>query len=353
MTRRTAGERVVLGDVAQRAGVSVSTASRALAEDRRISAATRRAVREAAADLRYVPNATARSLRARRTRTLGLLLADLSDPIHGLVAAGFEAEAARNGYSVTFAAGQGDDERERRSLRLFAEHAADGVAIASTLLDPTTARRLVPGGRVIIVQPDSPRLPRDRHTRVRGVIRTDDVAGMQAIASHLVACGYRDVAYAGDGTRTADVVRRRALERALTGGPSPLPVRWVPAPDGTWRAPGPLVLEITRSLPDVLVCFDDKLALSVLDGLRARGVRVPDDIGVVGFDGIPFAEISNPRLTTVVTPAFEMGRRAAAILIAAVQTGTMPEAETLPVALAVRESTRVRGGPAGEVAPSA
>jgi DNA-binding LacI/PurR family transcriptional regulator len=82
-------------------------------------------------------------------------------------------------------------------------------------------------------------------------------------------------------------------------------------------------------------------------------VRVPEDIGVVGFDGIPFAEISNPRLTTVVTPAFEMGRRAAAVLIAAVQTGTMPEAETLPVALAVRESTRVRGGPAGEVAPGA
>jgi LacI family transcriptional regulator len=353
MTHRTAGERVVLGDVAQRAGVSVSTASRALAEDRRISAATRRAVRDAAADLRYVPNATARSLRARRTRTLGLLLADLSDPIHGLVAAGFEAEAARSGYRVTFAAGQGDDVRERRSLRLFAEHAADGVAIASTLLDPTTARRLVPGGRVVIVQPDSPRLPRDRHTRVRGVIRTDDVAGMQAIASHLVACGYRDVAYAGDGARTSDVVRRRALERALADGPSPLPVRWVPAPDAAWRAPGPVVLEVMRSLPDVLVCFDDKLALAVLDGLRAHGVRVPEDIGVVGFDGIPFAEISNPRLTTVVTPAFEMGRRAAAILIAAVQTGTMPEAETLPVALAVRESTRVRGGPAGEVAPGA
>jgi DNA-binding LacI/PurR family transcriptional regulator len=73
----------------------------------------------------------------------------------------------------------------------------------------------------------------------------------------------------------------------------------------------------------------------------------------VGFDGIPFAEISNPRLTTVVTPAFEMGRRAAAILISAVQTGTMPEAETLPVALAVRESTRVRLAPAGEVAPGA
>ncbi len=350
MTRRGAGERVVLDDVARRAGVSTSTASRALAEDRRISAATRRAVREAAADLRYVPNATARSLRARRTRTFGLLLADLSDPVHGLVAAGFEDEAARNGYRVAFAAGQGDDGRERRSLRLFAEQAADGVAIASTLLDPTAARRLVPGGRVVIVQPDSPRLPRDRRTTIRGVVRTDDVAGMEAIAAHLVACGYRDVAYVGDGVRTSDVVRRRALERALAAGSAPMPVRWVRAPDEAWRAPGPVVDAILAAVPDVLVCFDDKLALSLLDGLRTRGVRVPDDVGVVGFDGIPYAEISNPRLTTVVTPAAEMGRRAAAILIAAVQTGTMPEAETLPVALVVRESTRVRGDGKGKVA---
>jgi LacI family transcriptional regulator len=108
---------------------------------------------------------------------------------------------------------------------------------------------------------------------------------------------------------------------------------------------------ILTALPDVLVCFDDKLALSLVDGLRTHGVRVPDDVGVVGFDGIPFAEISNPRLTTVVTPAAEMGRRAAAILIAAVQTGTMPEAETLPVSLVVRESTRVRGDGKGKVTP--
>jgi LacI family transcriptional regulator len=353
MTRGAAGERVVLGDVARRAGVSVSTASRALAEDRRISAATRRAVRDAAADLRYVPNATARSLRARRTRTLGLLLADLSDPVHGLVAAGFEDEAARLGYRVTFAAGLGDEARERRSLRLFVEHAADGVAIASTLLDPGVARRLVPGGRVVVVQPDSPRLPRDRRTRVRGVVRTDDVAGMEAVAAHLAACGYRDVAYVGDGTRTSDVVRRRALERALAAGPSPLPVRWVPAPDTAWRAPEPVAAAIAASPPDVLVCFDDKLALSLLDALRARGLRVPDDVGVVGFDGIPFAEISNPRLTTVVTPAVEIGRRAAAILAAAIQTGTMPEAETLPVSLAIRESTRARAGRGGKDAPDA
>lgn len=339
---------MLLGDVATRAGVSISTASRALAGDRRISAATRSTVRAAAADLRYVPNVSARNLRVRRTRTLGLLLADLSDPVHGLVASGFENEAARNGYWVTFAAGQDDDARERRSLRVFGEQAADGVAIASTMLDPETARRLVPGGRVVVVQPDSPGLPRDRETTTRGVIRTDDVAGMEAIAAHLADCGYRDIAYVGDGIRASDTARRRALDRALADLGLPSPVRTFTAPDTAWRGADAVVAEIVTSLPEALVCFDDKLALSILDGLRTRGIRVPEDLGVVGFDGIPFAEISNPRLTTVVTPAFEMGRRAAEILITAVQTGTMPESETLPVVLAVRESTRARATRRGE-----
>jgi LacI family transcriptional regulator len=218
------------------------------------------------------------------------------------------------------------------------------------MLDPAAARRLVAGGRLVIVQPDSPRLPRDREVRRSGVIRTDDVAGMEAIAAHLADCGYRDIAYVGDGIRASDSTRRRALDRALARLGLPSPARTFIAPDAAWRAPELVVAEIADSLPDALVCFDDKLALSLLDGFRALAIRVPDDVGVVGFDGIPFTEISNPRLTTVVTPAFEMGRRAAEFLITAVATSTMPEAETLPVALAIRESTRAHAASRGDQA---
>ena len=85
--------------------------------------------------------------------------------------------------------------------------------------------------------------------------------------------------------------------------------------------PAPLAEAIAADLPEALVCYDDKLALALMDALRLLGIRVPDDVGMVGFDGIPYTAISNPRLTTVTTPSGEMGRLAAASLIRAIQDG--------------------------------
>ena len=107
-----------------------------------------------------------------------------------------------------------------------------------------------------------------------------------------------------------------------------------------WRDPADLAAEIAADLPEALVCYDDLLALALMDALRGLGVRVPDDVGIVGFDGIPFAAISNPGLTTVAVPSAEMGRAAAASLIRAVHEGELPDGVMLPVELVVRESTR-------------
>ena len=136
-------DRVLLRDVARRANVSGSTASRALSDDPRISRATRELVKAAAADLHYVPNAAARSLRARRTRTLGLLLPDLRDPVHGQIASAFEEQARTEGYCVIVVAGERDVLRERLALRIFAEHGTDGVAVVSSVVSPRELRERV------------------------------------------------------------------------------------------------------------------------------------------------------------------------------------------------------------------
>jgi DNA-binding LacI/PurR family transcriptional regulator len=99
--------------------------------------------------------------------------------------------------------------------------------------------------------------------------------------------------------------------------------------------------KIAEDPPDAVVCFDDKLALAVIDSLRQHGIRVPDDLAVVGFDDIPFAQISNPRLTTVAQPSSAMGQRAVEMLLSAIDAGTVPPSEVLPVRLMVRESTGV------------
>jgi len=332
--------RVLLADVARMANVSRSTASRALVDDPRISDPTRSAVVRAASELGYVPNAAARSLRAQRTRILGLLLANLSDPVHGQIAAAFEQEAWAGGYRVIFGAGLQDPALERKALRIFTEHAADGVAMVSCVMAPSEAQSRVRPDRLIMAQPDHVRVERYRGPLLPGVIMTDDASGVEAVVDHLVATGHRDIAYIGSGTRASSTVHREAVRGGLRKhGLRPRLDRF-PSPDDGWRAPDAIAALIAADLPEALICYDDALALALMDALRRLGIQAPDDVGIVGFDGILFAEISNPRLTTVVMPLSELGRLAASSLIGAIQTGELPEAMVLPVELVVRESTR-------------
>jgi DNA-binding LacI/PurR family transcriptional regulator len=342
--RRPPERRVVLADVARMAGTSEATASRALKDDPRIGEATRAAVHAAALKLGYVPNAAARSLRARRTHILGLLVDDLADPVHGKVAAGFEEAAAGQGYAVFIMTGLHDIEREQRALTAFVEHRADGIVVASCVSDPADVLARVPADRVVFVQPDYPGLARGVDPPARGVLRTDDSAGFVAMVRHLVERGYRRFAYVGPGTSASDAMRRAAatdeLERLSHG-----PIRFIDAGDDGWRDASAVARELVADPPDAVLCYDDKLALALLDALRSTRLVVPDDLAVVGFDGIPAARQSWPRLTTVDVPSVEVGRRAVEMLMASTRDGRMPVSEVLPVRLVVGDSAPPRLSP--------
>ena len=338
--RRSPERRVVLADVARIAGTSEATASRALKDDPRIGAATRASVRAAALKLGYVPNAAARSLRARRTHILGLLLDDLADPVHGKVAAGFEEAAAAQGYAVFMMTGLHDLEREQRALTAFVEHRADGVAVASCVSDPAEVFARVPADRVVFVQPDYPALASGGDPPTRGVLRTDDTAGVVATVQHLVERGYRRIAYVGPGpgSGASDTLRRARRgrhARAPRAATDPLPGR------RRRRLARCLVgrPELADDPPEAVMCYDDKLALALLDALRSTRLDVPGDMALAGFDGIPAAHQSLPRLTTVDVPSVEVGRRAVEMLLASVRDGAMPASEVMPVRLVIGEST--------------
>ena len=339
--------RILLKDVAQRANVSGSTASRALADDPRISLATRQAVKSAAADLHYVPNAAARSLRVRRTRTLGLLLPDLRDPVHGQIASAFEQEAREAGYIPMVVAGERDLVRERLALRIFSEHGTDGVAIVSSVLSPKELRERVDPDRLVLVWPDHRSLPRRDGPRVPGVIQTDDASGVRAAVDHLIENGCRRVGYVESGVRASNTIRAETVAATLRSRGIREPLRMYGGSVDAWRDPATWP---PRSRPTCPMRSSATTTSSPSDSwtrCRGLGVRVPDDVGIVGFDGIPFAGISNPRLTTVAVPTAEMGRAAAASLIRAVHEGQLPDGVMLPVELVVRESTRSappRGG---------
>jgi LacI family transcriptional regulator len=330
--------RTTLADVAVVAGVSRATASRALAGDARISAATRSAVREAARRLGYVPNVAARSLRARHTRALGLLLADLGDPVHGQVASGFEQEAAASGYSVIIVSAHDVPDEERRAMTVFMERATDGICLASSVLDPEEARSRAGAVPIVVVQPDHECRVTAPERLPPGTIRTDDESGIEQAARHLVSSGHRDIAYLGSGTRATNRLRQAAVERVVRETMD-RPLRAISLPESAWMDPDVVSAALGRRPPEAVICYDDKLALALLDGLRRRGLSVPRDVAVTGFDDIPFARLANPRLTTVATPVVEMGRLAARSLVGAIDSGELPPPKVVPVELVIRESS--------------
>jgi len=336
--RHPSDRRVVLADVARLAGTSEATASRALKDDPRIGAPTRAAVRAAAHKLGYVPNAAARSLRARRTHILGLLLDDLADPVHGKVAAGFEEAAAARGYAVFMMTGLHDPDREQRALTVLAEHRADGVAVASCVSDPADVFRRLPQDRVVFVQPDYPALADGAEPPRRGVLRSDDTAGFAAAIDHLVERGYRRIVYVGPGVGASDALRRAAasdaLERHRTG-----PLRFIDSGEAGWRDASTIAGQLAAEPSEAVICYDDKLALSVLDALRSTRLHVPRDLALMGFDGIPAARQSRPRLTTVEVPSVAIGRQAVEMLLGAAKDGELGPSQVVPVRLVVGEST--------------
>jgi LacI family transcriptional regulator len=340
--RRPPERRVRLADVARLANTSKATASRALKNDPRIGETTRAAVRTAAHTLGYVPNAAARSLRAKRTHILGLLLDDLADPVHGKVAAGVEEAAASRGYAVFMMTGLHDEEREQRALRAFVEHRADGVILASCVSDPSAVFRYLRQDRVLFVQPDYPALADGVEPPAGGVLRSDDVGGFKASVEHLVDRGYRRIVYVGPGVGASDAQRRAAasdtLDRLGLG-----PMGFVDSGPNGWRDPSMAAKQIAADAPEAVVCYDDKLALALLDALRSTRLDVPRDLALVGFDGIPAARQSRPRLTTVDVPSIEIGEHAVEMLASSIRDGRPAASEVVPVRLVVGESTPLAG----------
>jgi LacI family transcriptional regulator, galactose operon repressor len=343
--RSTAVRRVTLHDVAARADVSLATASRGYRRHPSISLRTQQLVIEAADELGYVPNAAARSLVLRTTRTLALLIPDMGDPIHGQIAIAFEQEATRHGYSVIISNAFNDPILERRALQVFTTHRVDGIAAISGILDHHEALAAIRPTPSVFVNSEHMAVGGRRRALSSGAIQIDEAAGMEEISRHLRSRGYRTIGYVPGPRVISNITRRESLARALRRDGDGGRLRVFGGQTSDWRSVDAVAAKIVDNPPEALVCYDDKLGLAVMDALRKLGMRVPDDLAVVGFDDIPFAQIANPRLTTVAQPSSDIGRRAVTMLLAAIDGGTIPPSEVLPVRLMVRESTGVGSTP--------
>ncbi len=328
LARIARGEpRVTSVDVARAAGVSQSTVSLVLSGkgQGRISARTEETVRRAAEELGYRPNAAARALRTGAARTVGFVVPDVTHPFFGKTMRGAQEAAWSAGYSIALVDVPLDRPLDA-PLEALRAGPADGFLYFS--VEPPASR---PGGEsVVVIEADPEGVP---------WVRLDVEAGTDAMMDHLIELGHRRIGRVGSQVQyptfqLRDARYRAALERI---GEPPRFAGSGFSFDDAARAAG-LLLDAGDS-PTAIICDDDLLAGGVYLAARSRGLRIPEDLSVVGFDDLDFARVLWPPLTTVRAEAERLGAVAFETLAAAIAGEPAEAGQVLPVSLVVRGST--------------
>lgn len=348
---------VTAREVARESGVSISTVSRALGEPERVSAETRERVTMVAARLGYRPNRAASELRAGRTGALGLVVPDLENPYFASVTKGVQARVRQAGHAV-FVVDAGEDPDLEIELVRGLRSQTDGLVLCSPRA-PQADLAEIGTSPVVLV-----------NLQVDGVpsVVSDDVSGVQLAVEHLRALGHRRIAYVGGPARSwSDARRREGLVAAVErfGDVEAVPVGSFRPHVAGGRAAADLVV---ASGATAVIAYNDLVALGLIDRLRERGVVVPRDMSVVGFDDTFVATLASPTLTTIRTDLARLGASAVERLVAILEArrprgrtrrgpvddpeGGDTVEEQLAVELVVRETTTTPAG-TGLGSPSA
>lgn len=327
-------------DVAERAGVSHQTVSRVINGHELVSRATRERVERAIQELNYVPSPMARGLMSNRTHSIGLVSSAISDHFFGEVAAGAEVEARRRGYYLVIASVEEHAEADERAyLRLMLERRVEGLIVARSRVPISVDQ--VSLHRVPVVALASAQAPG------LAMVDVDNRGGGRDAVAYLLARGHRRIA-----TITGPMEWRSAQDRldgyreALAAGGATFDPSLVEQAHGWEPADGQTGMArlLARGARFTgLFAYSDMVAIGAIRELRTRGLRVPEDVSVVGYDDVPVAAYVDPPLTTVRQPMREVGECAASLVLDAIAYGRA-ETRVLPTQLVVRGSVV---GPAG------
>jgi LacI family transcriptional regulator len=338
-------DRVTLSDVARCAGVSVMTVSRVVNDRPGVGAATRAAVRHAIDQLGYRPNVVARGLKAQRSRTIGLLVPDITNPYFPEIVRGAEDVAIAHGFTLFLTNVIEDVRREVAGLTAFYERQVDGVIACSPRLESAPLDALLRRHRAAVL------VNRRSDPDVAGSVRIDHEHGARLVVRHLAMVGRRRFAViAGPADSHAGQERLLGIDREVRELGLTLPDRLIVAGPPTVEggtAVARALLEREPSL-DALVCFNDLVAAGALVAAAELGRHVPDDLAITGYDDIRFARMFTPALTTVRAPTYDLGRHAAAMLLERMEGRGRGVDIVLQPELVVRGSTpRPRSLPPG------
>jgi LacI family repressor for deo operon, udp, cdd, tsx, nupC, and nupG len=326
-------------EVAKRAGVSTATVSRVLSHPAIVSASTRRRVLDAVERLGYTPNAAAKNLRTLRTAKLLVTVPDISNPFFSLILRGIEDAAQREGYAVLLGDTQHDDAREDRYAAMLKRKEADGLIFLGHRLPKEAAalvRTMAPRCAPVVNGCEfNPRL---------GVpsVHIDNAKAASEAMDHLFRLGHRRIG-AITGPLASPLSRDR-LRGAMARARKERAEHDLVVMNGDFSiesgaAEGDRLLG-RRERPTAIFCFNDEMAMGVIQAARRRGLRLPDQLSVVGFDDIRFASYMDPPLTTISQPMRAIGEGTVRLLLEILSGNVAtPESVTLPHTLVVRSST--------------
>ena len=328
---------ITIADVARSAGVHPATVSRALnsATQSQVSAATVKRVQKAAKALGYVPNAMARSLRTNLTMTVGVIIPDLTNPIFPPMIRGIENYLAPRGYTARLANTDGKESLERATVTSLLERRVDGLIIATGIDNHSMLPDLYEQGvTAVMANRGGGGTP---YPHVTG----DDFSGITTAVHYLKKLGHKTIVHiAGPDNYSTSHNRREAFTRACEDAK----IRYQVVSAGALTASegeGAMdTLLAARQSFTAVQASNDLLALGALRSIRRHGLSCPDDISVIGFNDMPFAEEFSPGLTTIKVPLEEIGTESARLLVDAIQNDKKDQVVvTLPVSLVTRGST--------------
>lgn len=330
---------ITIQDVAARAGVSAMTVSRVMHNHPRVAPETRQRVTQVIAELGYVPNALARGLLKGQTRTVALLVSDISNPFFTLIARGAEDVAQRNGYTVLFGNSDESVEKERQYVDIMLQNRVDGLLIAPAGQGSRKVLELLQAQSAKFVLID-----RDVEGIASDIVEGDNVGGARILTEHLLRIGHRRIALV-NGSLTTSTARERLIgyRTALVAHGVALDERFVV--EGTFtRAAGHAAVAQMLALPPdeqptAFCACNNFLAIGVIEALRAAQLDVPAQRAVVSFDDIELASALYPFLTVVAQPARTFGTLAMQFLVDRLRGETTPARRVvLPPELIVRRS---------------
>ena len=328
---------MTLADVAEYAGVSASTASRALNGRGELSAETRAAVLEAADVLHFEPSHLARSLRTRTTYTVGFVVPDVSSPFYATALKGAQGALEQAGYRVLLMDSSQADDGEVAALRTLLAHRVDGLLLSTVGIDRERFDGLVTRRGIPCVFFDSA-----LEGAGEGTVLLDNVRGIELLVDHLVGHGHLRIGLlVGSVRETSGWERREAFEDAMRS--RGLSVDAALIDGGQWtREEGldaTLRILAAEPRPTALVSSSVELALGALLACRKLGLRIPEDVALATFDDAYFAELLDPPLTAVAYDPSEVGLQAAELLVEAIgDVDSKRRHVTVPVALITRRS---------------